>query len=143
MEDMRDAMLVGRNSEGKRVLRPTSPHHQVYRWKITMLQSILHRATGIALAVGAIVLVAWLFAAASAEPTFTFVQSLLGSWIGLAALFGFTVALFYHLAAGVRHLVWDTGWGFEKPEFNATSIWIFAFAGIASAFVWVIGFFLV
>jgi len=71
------------------------------------------------------------------------VQSLLGSWIGLAALFGFTVALFYHLAAGVRHLVWDTGWGFEKPEFNATSIWIFAFAGIASAFVWVIGFFLV
>ena len=143
MEDMRDAMLVGRNSEGKRVLRPTSPHLQVYRWEITMLQSILHRATGIALAVGAIVLVAWLFAAASAEPTFTFVQSLLGSWIGLAALFGFTVALFYHLAAGVRHLVWDTGWGFEKPEFNATSIWIFAFAGIASAFVWVIGFFLV
>jgi len=127
MEDMRDAMLVGRNSAGKRVLRPTSPHVQVYRWKITMAQSILHRATGIALGVGAVVLVAWLFAAASAPSVFAPVQAAIASPLGLLVLFGFTVSLFYHLAAGLRHLAWDTGWGFA----------------IASVFVWVIGFFLV
>jgi len=142
MEDMRDAMLVGRNSEGKRVLRPTSPHLEIYRWKITMAQSILHRATGIALAVGSIVLVAWLFAAASAPTVFAPVQAAIASPFGQIVLFGFTVALFYHLGAGLRHLAWDTGWGFEKSEFNATSIWIFAFAALATVFVWVIGHFL-
>jgi len=108
-----------------------------------MAQSILHRATGIALGVGAVVLVAWLFAAASAPSVFAPVQAAIASPLGLLVLFGFTVSLFYHLAAGLRHLAWDTGWGFEKPEFNATSLWIFAFAAIASVFVWVIGFFLV
>jgi len=143
MEDIRDAMLVGRNSEGKRVLRPTSPHLQIYRWPITMAQSILHRATGIALAVGAVILVAWLVAAASAEPIFTLTHNMIASPIGFLALAGFTLALFYHLATGLRHLVWDAGAGFEKPEFGASSIWIFAFALIATIFVWVIGYFLI
>jgi len=143
MKDMRDAMLVGRNSAGKRVLRPTSPHLQVYRWKITMAQSILHRATGIALAAGAILLVAWLFAAASAPAVFAPVQAVIASPFGQLVLFGFSLALFYHLAAGLRHLAWDAGWGFEKPEFKATSLWIFGFAALATVFVWVIGYFLV
>ena len=143
MEDMRNAMLVWRNSAGKKILRPTSPHLDIYRWKITMAQSILHRATGVALAAGAVALVAWLAAAASDLRIFALVQSLIGSPIGLLALFGFTLSLFYHLAAGLRHLAWDAGWGFEKPEFNATSAWIFAFALVATAFVWIVGFFLV
>jgi succinate dehydrogenase / fumarate reductase cytochrome b subunit len=70
------------------------------------------------------------------------VQAAIASPFGQIVLFGFTVALFYHLGAGLRHLAWDTGWGFEKSEFNATSIWIFAFAALATVFVWVIGHFL-
>jgi succinate dehydrogenase / fumarate reductase, cytochrome b subunit len=143
MEDIRDAMLVGRNSEGKKVLRPVSPHLQVYRFKITMAQSILHRITGSALAVGAVLMVAWLAAAASNQNLFALVQGLIASPFGLLALFGFTLALFYHLAAGLRHLAWDAGWGFEKPQFNATSVWIFVFTFVATAFVWVAGYFLV
>ncbi len=142
MKDMRDAMLIGRDSEGKRVLRPTSPHLQVYRWKITMAQSILHRVTGVALAAGALFLVAWLVAAAAGDGAYALVVGLLGSPIGLLVLAGFTVALFYHLAAGLRHLVWDSGWGFEKPQFNATSVWIFVFAAAASLFVWAAGYFM-
>jgi len=143
MKDIREAMLVGRNSEGKRVLRPTSPHLQIYRWPITMAQSILHRATGVALAAGTLVLVAWLVAAASDADVFATVQGWIGSPIGLLALFGFTVSLFYHLASGMRHLAWDAGWGFEQHEYKATSIWIFVFTAAASLFVWVIGYFLV
>jgi succinate dehydrogenase / fumarate reductase cytochrome b subunit len=143
MEDMRDAMLVGRDSEGKTVLRPTSPHLQIYRWKVTMLQSILHRVSGSALAAGALVLVTWLAAAASAPSVFAQVQWWIASPIGLLVLFGFSLSLFYHMASGLRHLAWDALWGFEKPQFNATSAWIFAFAFVATAFVWGVGFFLV
>jgi len=143
MKDIRDAMLVGSDSEGKHVLRPTSPHLQVYRWEITMLQSILHRATGMALAAGAVVMVAWLVAAAGDPQIFSTVQGIIGSPIGLIVLFGFTLSLFYHLAAGVRHLAWDAVVGFEKPQYHATSGWIFMFTLAATIFVWVIGYFLV
>lgn len=143
MKDVRDVLLVGRTSEGTPVLRPTSPHLQVYRFKITMLQSILHRITGAALSAGTILLVVWLMAAAGPADFYHSVQALIASPIGLLIMFGFTVALFFHLAAGLRHLAWDAIWGFEKPEFNATSIWIFAFTVIATVFVWVIGYFLV
>ena len=143
MEDIRDAMLVGRNSEGKRVERPLSPHVDIYRWKITMAQSILHRITGVALAGGALLLVIWLASVAAGGECFTMVQSLLGSVPGLVILAGFTLALFYHLAAGLRHLAWDCGWGFEKHQFNATSVWIFAFAALATLFVLAAGFYLV
>ncbi len=143
MKDVRDALLVGRTSEGKSVLRPTSPHLQVYRWKITMAQSILHRVTGVALSAGAILLVAWLVAAAGPSDFYATVQAVVGSPFGLLILFGFTAALFFHLANGLRHLAWDAIFGFEKPQFGASSIWIFAFTGFATAFVWIIGYFLV
>ncbi len=93
--------------------RPLSPHLQIYRWQITMLMSISHRATGVALAVGTLVLVWWLVALASGPAAFAAVQGFLGSWLGRLVLFGWSVALFYHLCNGIRHLVWDMGRGFE------------------------------
>ena len=89
--------------------RPISPHLQVYRWQLTSVLSILHRAAGIVLSAGAILLVWWLVAAASGPDAYDGVANFLGSWIGLLLLFGWTAALFYHLCNGIRHLVWDTG----------------------------------
>ena len=89
--------------------RPISPHLQVYRWQLTSVLSILHRAAGIVLSAGAILLVWWLVAAASGPVAYEGVANFLGSWIGLLLLFGWTAGLFYHLCNGIRHLVWDTG----------------------------------
>jgi succinate dehydrogenase / fumarate reductase, cytochrome b subunit len=89
--------------------RPISPHLQIYRWQLPMLLSILHRAAGVVLSAGAILLVWWLVAAASGPDAYEGVENFLGSWIGLLVLFGWTTALFYHLCNGIRHLVWDTG----------------------------------
>ena len=89
--------------------RPISPHLQIYRWQLTSVLSILHRAAGIVLSVGAILLVWWLVAAASGPDAYEGVANFLGSWIGLLLLFGWTAGLFYHLCNGIRHLVWDTG----------------------------------
>ena len=92
--------------------RPLSPHLQIYRWQLTSVLSILHRATGVALSAGAILLVWWLVAAASGPEVYEGVEDFLGSWLGLLLLFGWTAALFYHLCNGIRHLVWDAGHGF-------------------------------
>ncbi len=93
--------------------RPLSPHLQVYRPQLTSMLSITHRATGIALAVGTVLLVWWLLAAASGPEAYATVQDFVGSIIGRLLLFGWTWALFYHLANGIRHLFWDAGFGFE------------------------------
>ncbi len=93
--------------------RPLSPHLQVYKWGLHMALSILHRATGIALGVGTLLIAWWLIAIASGPDAFEQVHICLGSWIGKLVLFGFTWALMLHLCNGVRHLVWDTGHGFE------------------------------
>jgi succinate dehydrogenase / fumarate reductase, cytochrome b subunit len=89
--------------------RPISPHLQIYRWQLTSVLSILHRAAGVVLSAGAILLVWWLVATASGPDAYEGVANFLGSWIGLLLLFGWTTALFYHLCNGIRHLVWDTG----------------------------------
>ena len=93
--------------------RPLSPHLQIYRWQITMVLSILHRMTGVALGGGAVLLTWWLVAAAAAPEAFAAAKAVLGSWFGRAVLLGFTWAFFYHLCNGVRHLAWDAGWGFD------------------------------
>src|SRR3546814_19612333 len=92
--------------------RPLSPHLQVYRWQITMTLSILHRLTGIALAVGTLLLTYWLAAAATGPDAFAAAQGLIGSLVGRLLLFGWRSALFYHLCNGIRHLVWDAGYVF-------------------------------
>ncbi len=80
---------------------------------LTTMMSIVHRITGIALYVGSLIFVAWLVAAASDPEAFGTVQGLLGSWLGLLVLFGFTWALIHHCLGGLRHLLWDTGRGLD------------------------------
>ena len=118
MKDVRDALMTARNSEGKLVRRPLSPHLQVYRWPISMALSILHRVTGVALGVGTLLLTWWLVAAASADDVFDRAQWFMGSALGLLLLFGWSAALIFHFFSGIRHLVWDAGIGFEAPTYN-------------------------
>jgi succinate dehydrogenase / fumarate reductase cytochrome b subunit len=109
--------------------RPLSPHLQVYRPQLTSVLSITHRATGVALAVGTLLLVWWLLAAATGPEQFAVVQGILGSWIGKLMLFGWTWALFYHLANGIRHLFWDAGRGLELKT-TYRSGWLVVFVSI-------------
>lgn len=116
--------------------RPQSPHLQVWRWHVTMATSIAHRLSGVALYVGAIVLTIWLGAIAAGPDAYEFVSGHLMAWYGRLVLFGFTLAATYHLANGVRHLVWDTGSGFRPETAGATAWFAFLFAAVAAFGVW-------
>lgn len=87
--------------------RPLSPHLSIYRFTLTMTMSIVHRATGIALYGGTLLLALWLVAAALGGAPFDFVNALYSSWFGQLVLFGFTWVLFHHMLGGVRHFIWD------------------------------------
>ena len=115
MKDVRDALMIARNSEGKLVRRPLSPHLQVYRWPISMALSILHRVTGVALGIGTLLFTWWLVATASNDVVFDQAQWFMGSALGLLLLFGWSLALIFHFFSGIRHLVWDAGVGFDAP----------------------------
>ncbi|MBV9066424.1 MAG: succinate dehydrogenase, cytochrome b556 subunit [Methylobacteriaceae bacterium] len=95
--------------------RPLSPHLQVYRPMLTMMMSIVHRITGAALYVGALLLVYYLVAAANGPGSFATAAWLYGSIVGQIILFGFTWALLHHLLGGIRHAIWDTGYGMDHP----------------------------
>jgi succinate dehydrogenase / fumarate reductase, cytochrome b subunit len=94
--------------------RPLSPHLQVYRPGYTMVLSILHRATGLALALGLWLFAAWLLALAAGPAAYGRLAALLGSPPGFLVLAGFALAFCYHLTTGIRHLVFDTGRGLER-----------------------------
>jgi succinate dehydrogenase / fumarate reductase, cytochrome b subunit len=96
--------------------RPLSPHLQIYKPQLTSVLSITHRLAGIVLSVGSLFLVWWLVAAATGNAAFAAAQSFWGSWFGILLLVGWTFALFFHLANGIRHLVWDAGYGFGLRE---------------------------
>lgn len=118
--------------------RPLSPHLQVWRWHITMATSIAHRATGVALYVGALIAAAWAVCLAGGPDAYAGFKAVMGSPIGLLVMFGLTVSFFYHLANGIRHLVWDTGHGFDLKSANASAVFVFAFTAAATIAIWVI-----
>lgn len=120
-----------------RAKRPLSPHLQIYKPQMTSTLSILHRATGVALAIGTLMLVWLLVAAAIGEEAFDTFTWFAGSPLGLFMLFGWSFALFYHMCNGVRHLIWDTGRLF-KIENAARAGWIvIATSLILTIAVWV------
>lgn len=140
MKDVREAQMVGRNSEGTLVRRPLSPHLQVYKPQISSMTSILHRITGCALGVGTLLLTAWLVCAASGDGAFSVIQAFLASWIGILILIGFTLSLFYHFFNGIRHLAWDMGRGFELPTMHRAGVAVIVGTVIVTVAVCVVGF---
>lgn len=111
--------------------RPLSPHLQVYKPQMTMVMSIMHRATGVFLALGAFVLMAWLLAVAGDGQGFDQFNLLASSVPGMFLMAALVFSLVYHLFNGIRHLLWDVGWGFEIPQFYASG-WIVL--GLTAAF---------
>ncbi|MGH6797117.1 MAG: succinate dehydrogenase, cytochrome b556 subunit [Roseiarcus sp.] len=122
---------------GPRRPRPMSPHLGIYRVAMTMAMSIAHRISGAALYVG-VLLLAWFLIAASADAsTFAVFSGFLGSFIGQIVLFLVTWALFHHLVGGLRHMVWDAGYGLEKPLRDQLA-WATLIGGFAlTVLVWI------
>jgi succinate dehydrogenase / fumarate reductase cytochrome b subunit len=116
--------------------RPLSPHLQVYKPQITSVMSILHRISGIILALGAFGLAWWLLAAARGGDAWTTAAEVLASPFGKLALFGFSLALVYHLLNGIRHLLWDAGWGFSMPQVYRSGYVVAALSVIFTAAIW-------
>jgi succinate dehydrogenase / fumarate reductase cytochrome b subunit len=96
--------------------RPLSPHLSIYRPMLTMMMSIVHRITGGALYFGVLLLTWWLLAAASGPADYASFQAAAGSWIGRLIILAATWALLHHLLGGIRHLIWDIGYGFGPTE---------------------------
>ncbi len=103
--------------------RPLSPHLSIYRPMLTMMMSIVHRITGCALYFGMLLLAWWLIAAASGLNAYSNVQWFMGTFVGRLILFGYTWALMHHMLGGIRHLIWDTGHGFEPERARVAAPW--------------------
>ncbi|MFC3052643.1 succinate dehydrogenase, cytochrome b556 subunit [Kordiimonas pumila] len=116
--------------------RPLSPHLQVYRWGAHMAVSIMHRATGSALAVGAILLTWWLVAIATGYEYFNTVQSFASSIPGRIILLGITFSLMQHLASGIRHLFMDMGYLYDLKANSLSAKLTFVFSVIATLAIW-------
>jgi succinate dehydrogenase / fumarate reductase cytochrome b subunit len=120
--------------------RPLSPHLGIYRWQWTMALSILHRITGVALAVGTLLLVYWLWAAAGGPASYARASAFIGSWLGQLLLLGWSAALFYHLFNGIRHLAWDSGKGFELRTAWLSGMLVLLVTVVATVLAWIIGY---
>ncbi len=120
--------------------RPLSPHLQIYKPQITMVTSITHRITGVAMGVGTLLLAWWLIAAATGPEAFATVSAFISSWFGRLVMFGFTWALFYHLCNGIRHLFWDSGKGFELPTMRKSGMAAIVGSVVLTLLTWVIAY---
>jgi succinate dehydrogenase / fumarate reductase, cytochrome b subunit len=118
--------------------RPLSPHLQIYRWPVTMATSIVHRATGAALAAGTLLVAWWLIAIMLGPDQYDRFSMIARSPIGQLILFGFVWSLAYHLLNGIRHLSWDVGYGFDKHTASRTGILVFVLSIIVAVgvFAW-------
>ena len=109
--------------------RPLSPHLTIYRWPITMILSIMHRATGVALSIGMLVFIAWIATVAFNESGYNFLVTILKSWLGQLVLFLWSFAFFLHFCNGIRHMLWDIGLGLEMNQVRISG-WFIIFASV-------------
>ena len=122
-----------------RVNRPVSPNLGIYRPQITSIMSAFHRITGVGNAMGAFLVAWWFIAAATGEGAFGFIDGLLTSWLGHVVLIGFAFSVCYHLCNGLRHLLWDAGYGFEMHEVRATGYTVLAAAAVLAVGLLIVG----
>jgi succinate dehydrogenase / fumarate reductase cytochrome b subunit len=117
-------------------IRPTSPHLSIYRFQITSVLSIMHRMTGIALFAGSALMVLWLYTAAYNPSDYGYLHGLLSSGIGKLLLVGWTLAFYYHLSNGIRHLFWDMGVGFGLAQTTRSGIAVLVFTALLTGATW-------
>jgi succinate dehydrogenase / fumarate reductase cytochrome b subunit len=118
--------------------RPLSPFMFPiwYRFQLNSVSSILHRFTGIGLAIGSILLAWWLVAMAAGGELFAATHAFIASPVGIVLLFLWSVAFFYHLCNGIRHLLWDAGYGFEIRQANRSSYTVLAATALLTVLAW-------
>jgi succinate dehydrogenase / fumarate reductase cytochrome b subunit len=116
--------------------RPLSPHLSIFRWPITMVLSILHRVTGVGMAVGLLVYASWLLAASGSAEYYATISGLLATVPGRILLVAWSAAFFLHLGNGIRHLVWDSGRGFERSQANASGWTVVVVTVILTLLYW-------
>ena len=109
---------------------------QYYRFQITSVMSLMHRVSGIVLSFAAFVLAWWLLAVAQGGDAYERAAACLASPFGKVALFGFTLALVYHFFNGLRHLLWDAGWGFKIPQVYKSGYTVLALSVVSVAAIW-------
>lgn len=127
-------------AETKPIARPLSPHLQIYRWSWTMAMSIAHRVTGTALYAGTVLIAAWLVAAASGPGAYETAQAIAGSFLGRLVLFGYSFALLHHMVGGLRHFVWDMGYGYDpETRMNMAKYSVFVSAGL-TILLWIVAY---
>ncbi len=117
---------------------PTSPHLQIYRLPLTALLSITHRITGVLLAFGCVLLIVILAAAADGASSYEAIVSHLQSWYGQLFLVGLVFSLYLHFCNGVRHLIWDVGYGFELASVDLTAKLAIVLAIALTAATWLV-----
>jgi len=110
--------------------RPLSPHLTIYRRSLTMMMSITHRITGCGLALGAVFVVWWFHSAARGPESFAFADGLLTSWLGGLVLIGLVACLWFHFFNGIRHMIWDTGAGFDISGLHRQGVAVIAAAAV-------------
>lgn len=116
--------------------RPLSPHLQVYKWQVQMVSSILHRATGIVLAAGSLLIVWGIAALAAGQDAFATFIACATSIPGTIIMIGWSLAFFYHLANGIRHLMQDAGKGYAIQSFVRSSWAAIIVAVVLTIAVW-------
>lgn len=121
----------------RRPQRPLSPHLQVYALPINMVMSIVHRITGAALYAGSLLLSWWLIAAATGPEYFDFVSGFFGSWLGRLVLFGYTWALLHHMLGGIRHFIWDVGYGYDLKTIDKLCWGTLIVSAALTAVIWI------
>jgi succinate dehydrogenase / fumarate reductase cytochrome b subunit len=124
---------------GLKSARPLSPHLSIFRPLITMMMSIVHRITGTGLYFGMLLLAWWLVAAAVGPGAYDVASSFFGSWFGLLILFGFTWALIHHLLGGIRHFIWDLGYGYSFEARNGLAWATLIGSVVLTILVWAVG----
>lgn len=118
--------------------RPLSPHLQIYKPQLTSMLSILHRATGVFLTLGTLILVLWLWTIAAGPETYSAYQRYFSNWFFQLLLFAWTFALFYHLCNGIRHLFWDVGRGYEINHLYTSGKIVIVVSMLLSAATWAV-----
>ena len=116
--------------------RPLSPHLQIYKPQWTSALSILHRITGLLLSAGMLVITAWLVSLASGPSAFESTSAVLAHPIMIVLLIGWTLALFYHLLNGIRHLIWDAGMMMDIPSARRSAWVVVVLAFVFTIIVW-------
>lgn len=121
----------------QKIERPLSPHLQIYKPQLTTITSILHRATGYAMSIGLLMFAWWLIAAASGPEAYTTFTNFCASPPGMILFFGWSVAFYYHLANGIRHLIWDSGRLFKIENAYTAGYFVLVFTAIATVLSWI------